>query len=218
MYTEAIEWGHVRTNPAKGVKLLKEAPARIRYLQTEEIKTLLDACNDHIRPIVFTALNTGMRKAEILNLKWANVDLKNMKIIVNNAKNNKTRVIPINNSLYHELSGLRRSSNGSYVFADKNGRPYGEIKRSFASSLKRAEIKDFRFHDLRHTFGSYMVMQGVDIRTVQQLMGHKDIKMTMRYSHLSPEYVKEAIGRLDTAWTLYGHQSKLQEKEIFVTN
>jgi hypothetical protein len=63
-----------------------------------------------------------------------------------------------------------------------------------------------------------MVMQGVDIRTVQQLLGHKDIKMTMRYSHLSPEYVKEAIGRLDTAWTLCGHQSKLQGNEIFVTN
>jgi len=67
----------------------------------------------------------------------------------------------------------------------------------FSSALKKAGIKDFRFHDLRHTFGSHLVMQGVDLRTVQQLMGHKEISITMRYSHLSPEYVQKAMERLD---------------------
>jgi len=84
-------------------------------------------------------------------------------------------------------------------------------------ALKRAKIKDFHFHDLRHTFGSHMVMQGIDLRTVQQIMGHRDIQTTMRYAHLSPEYVHEAIGRLDSVWTPYGHQRNLSKKQNAVS-
>ncbi len=103
---------------------------------------------------------------------------------------------------------LSSDAKNDYVFPGMNGLPVGNIKKGFCGALKRAGIVDFRFHDLRHTFGSQMVMQGVDIRTVQQVMGHKTIKMTMRYSHLSPEYVQEAMMRLDSAWTLYGHQAR----------
>ena len=216
MFTKAIEWGYVKTNPVKGIKFLKEPPGRLRYLRSEEAEALLSACSDHIRPIVVTALNTGMRKGEILNLKWADVDLKNRKIIVINAKNNESRVIPINQTLHKELSNLSRNTNGEYVFPNRDGLPFGDIKKSFSSALKQAKIEDFRFHDLRHTFGSHMIMQGVDLRTVQQVMGHKDIKMTMRYSHLSPEYVQEAMERLDSVWTLYGHQGQnSRSKESF---
>ena len=208
MFTKAIEWGYVKTNPAKSVKLLKEPPGRLRYLRSEEVMALINACADHTRPIVITALNTGMRKDEILNLKWADVDLENRKITVINSKNNESRVIPINQTLHKELSNLSRNTNGEYVFPNREGLPFGDIKKSFSSALKKAKIEDFRFHDLRHTFGSHMVMQGVDLRTVQQVLGHKDIRMTMRYSHLSPEYVQEAMERLDNVWTLYGHQGQ----------
>ena len=209
MYTKAIEWGYVKTNLAKKVKLLKEPPGRLRYLKPEEVDALLKVSANHIRPIVVTALNTGMRKSEILNLKWKEVDLGNRKIVVANSKNNEKRVIPINNTLYKEFSTLTRNPENEYVFPGKDGLPVGDIKKAFLGAIKRAKIVDFRFHDLRHTFGSQMVMQGVDIRTVQQVMGHKTIKMTMRYSHLSPEYVQEAMMRLDNAWTLYGHQAEL---------
>jgi len=208
MYTKAIEWGYVKSNPAKGVKLLKEPPGRLRYLRPEEVEKLLKACVGHIRPIVVTALNTGMRKGELLNLRWADVDLENRKITVINSKNNESRVIPANQTLYQELLALSEKAKGEYVFSDKDGHPFGDIKKGFSSALKRARIENFRFHDLRHTFGSHLVMQGVDLKTVQQVMGHKDIKMTMRYSHLSPEYVQEAMERLDKLWTLYGHQSE----------
>jgi len=218
MFTKAIEWGFVKTNPAKRVKRLKEPPGRLRYLKTEEIKKLLDVCADHIRPIVITALNTGMRKSEILNLCWKEVDLKNRKITVINAKNNETRVIPINRTLYEELLTLSKKPKGEYVFSNRNGSPFGDIKKGFSAALERAAIEDFRFHDLRHTFGSHLVMQGVNIKTVQQILGHKDIKMTMRYSHLSPEYVHKAMEKLDTAWTLYGHQDKNKEKVISVSH
>jgi len=206
MYTKAIQWGYVRANPVKEVRLLKEPPGRLRYLRPEEVAALLQACADHIRPIVVTALNTGMRKGEILNLRWADVDLKNLKITVTNAKNNESRAIPVNQTLYRELSTLYNHSKSDYVFCDTDGHPFGDIKKGFMAALRRAGIEDFRFHDLRHTFGSHLVMQGVDIRTVQQVMGHKQITMTMRYSHLSPEYVQQALGRLDSLWTLFGHQ------------
>jgi integrase len=206
MYTKAIEWGYVKSNPVKKVKFLKEPPGRLRYLKAEEVDALLKACADHLHPIVVAALNTGMRRSELFNLKWAEVDLNNRKITVVNAKNNESRVIPINQTLYKELIAVSNKSKGEYVFSDRKGSPFRDIKKSFSTALKRAKIEDFRFHDLRHTFGSHLVMQGVDLRTVQQVLGHKDIKMTMRYSHLSPEYVHDAMERLDKAWTLYGHQ------------
>lgn len=214
MYTKVTEWGYVNSNPTKGVKLLKEPPGRLRYLKPDEVESLLKACASHIRPIVVTAVNTGMRKSEIIHLRWAEVDLENRKITVINAKNNEVRVIPINQTLHKELSAIPRESDSEYVFSDQNGRSVGDFKKAFSSALKRAGIEDFRFHDLRHTFGSHLVMQGVDLRTVQQVMGHKEIKMTMRYSHLSPEYVQEAMERLDNVWTPHGHQPKLEKNLI----
>lgn len=209
MYTKAVEWDYVKANPADSVRLLKEPPGRLRYLSPEEAGKLIDTCNDIWRPIVITALNTGMRKGEILSLRWADVDMENRKITVKKSKNNEIRVIPINQTLYQALKALSEQSDGNaYVFTNKDGETFGDIKRGFHSALKRAGIEDFRFHDLRHTFGSHLVMQGIDLKTVQQVMGHKDITMTMRYSHLSPEYVQEAIGRLDKVWTLYGHQKE----------
>lgn len=217
MYNKAIEWGYLKSNPVKSIKRLKEPPGRLRYLKPEEVKRLLDACHNHIRSVVITALNTGMRKSELFNLKWKDVDLENRKITVINSKNNESRIIPINQTLYEELLSLSKKSNGEYVFSHSNGIPFGDIKKGFSSALKRAGIEDFRFHDLRHTFGSYLVMQGVDLRTVQQIMGHKDIKMTMRYSHLSPEHIQEAVKKLDSLWTLFGHQNDFEKNLNFIT-
>ena len=213
MYTKALEWGLVKESPAKAVKLLKEPPGRLRYLMPKEVHRLLGFCAKHIKPIVVTAVNTGMRKSEILNLRWSEVDLKNRKIMVTNTKNNESRVIPINRTLYQELLMMPRSKGKEYVFSAGDGLPFGDVKKGFSAAVKKAKIKDFRFHDLRHTFGSHMMMQGVNLKTVQQVLGHKDIKMTMRYSHLSPEYVQDAMERLDTLWTPYGHQGEIKQKE-----
>jgi integrase len=155
-----------------------------------------------------------MRRGEILSLKWAQVDLTNRKITLINTKNNESRVVPINATLYHELVRLRERSDGEYVFCRRNGSPAKDIRSGFDAAVARAGIKDFRFHDLRHTFGSHLVMQGVDLRTVQQLMGHKEVKMTMRYSHLSPEHVQEAVGKLDRLWTPYGHQTVRRPRRL----
>jgi integrase len=217
MYTKAIEWSYVKANPVKAVKSLKEPPGRLRYLRAKEADKLVKACHGYLRSIVITALNTGMRRGEILALRWKDVDLDNRKITVRNTKNNESRVIPINRTLYQELSNLSKESEGDYVFSNGNGHPFGDIKKSFLSALKRARIEDFRFHDLRHTFGSHLVMQGIDLKTVQQVMGHKVIKTTMRYSHLTPEYVHDAVERLDSVWTPYGHRRNSAKKRIVVS-
>ncbi|MFC2157551.1 tyrosine-type recombinase/integrase [Acidobacteriota bacterium] len=200
MFTMALEWGMAKSNPAKGVKRLKEPPGRIRYLRIEEIEVLVQACANHIKPIVIIAVNTGMRKGEILKLRWDCVDLRNRNVVILNSKNNESRIIPINKTLYNEFERLCGKKRGEYVFANPDGQPYGDIKKGFTGAVRRAGIEDFRFHDLRHTFASYLVMSGVDLRTVQQLLGHKDLKMTMRYSQLSSKHVQESIERLDDLW------------------
>lgn len=219
MCNKAVEWSYGKKNPVTGVKLLKEPPGRIRYLETAEIAKLLKAVDGlkrgsgrYLRPIVVLALNTGLRKNEILQLKWKDIDIKEKKIIVRRTKNNEIRTVPINDTLYGELVKIARHLESEYVFCDKSGIPYGNVRKSFESALSTAKIEDFHFHDLRHTFASHLVMKGCDLRTVQQLMGHKDIKMTMRYSHLSKAHLQEAVSKLDSLWTPYGHHGDLVGK------
>ena len=112
-------------------------------------------------------------------------------------KTNEARQIPINQTLRELFQMLPRHISSEYVFCDKEGRPFKEVKRSFAHALKKAGIEGFRFHDLRHSFASRLVMKGVSIKTVQELLGHKDIKMTMRYAHLADDVKKDAVKLLD---------------------
>ncbi len=181
---------------------MPENNRRLRYLTREEADRLIKACYEtpkchHLAPIVITALQTGMRRGEILRLKWDNVDFKNGYIYVEDSKNKTSRLIPMSQTLRQTLSNLPRHLSSPYVFWHDNGKPYDDIKHSFNKVLKRAGIKVFTFHDLRHTFASHLVMNGVDLMTVKELLGHKDIKMTMRYSHLSPDHKRVAVKRIE---------------------
>jgi len=206
MFNKAISWGKALENPVTQVKLLKEDDRRLRYLETEEMKTLIENCPAYLRPIVIMALHTGMRKREILDLRWENVDLKRRLIYVANTKTDEKREIATNSILHRTLAELRKERKGPYVFPGKeDGKPYIDIRKGFRAALKKSDIKNFRFHDLRHTFASHLVMRGVDLKTVQELLGHKSIEMTMRYSHLSASHKQIAVERLcedmDTIWT-----------------
>jgi len=196
LYAKAIEWGYVRENPAKPVKKLKEPPGRVRYLEPEEIEALLNACSRHLRPIVVTALHTGMRKSEILSLRWSQVDFRNRTIAIEKSKNIEARAIPIDDVLLAELKKTPRHLHGTYVFCKGDGKAWRSIDVGFRAAVKRAGIEGFRFHDLRHTFASYLVMSGSDLRTVQQLLGHKGLAMTMRYAHLAQGHLQQAVNRL----------------------
>lgn len=193
----AIKWGKAFKNPVQGVKFLKEPREKDRILTEEEEKRLFEVIKKspkqkHLEPILITALNTGMRKSEILNLKWNQIDFGNRIITVENTKNGEIRKIPMNDLLTETLLKCKNESKSEYVFSE-NGKPYGDIKTGWWTALKKAGIEGLRFHDLRHTFGSRLGMAGVDLRTIQLLMGHKDIKMTMRYSHPTQQHIREAV-------------------------
>ena len=203
MFTKAVDWEMVEDDTLKKmrrVKLLPENNRRLRYLSMEELQSLIDACPPHLRPIVTCAVNTGMRKEEILSLEWdKHIDLRHGFILLNVTKNGERREVPINQPLKETLQGLVRRIDSPYVFIDVNGNRYKDIKKSFHSALRKASIKDFRFHDLRHCFASHLIMAGIDLTTVKELLGHKDIRMTMRYAHLAPSHKQKAVEVLGEA-------------------
>lgn len=198
---KGYQWDMVSEDTLKRVRqvrLLEENNRRLRYLSKEECQELISQCTGNTKAIVITALNTGCRKGEILSLKWDNVDLKHGFISLIETKNGERRETPINDTLRATLQGLTRRLDVPYVFHDNaTGKPYQDIKRSFNTALRRAGIKDFHFHDLRHTFASHLVMAGVDITTVSRLLGHKSLTMTLRYSHLAPDHLAKAVSMLD---------------------
>ncbi|MDA8170484.1 MAG: site-specific integrase [Nitrospiraceae bacterium] len=201
MFTKAVDWNMVEEETLKRVrkvKLLEENNRRLRYLSKEECQALICACNDHVRPIVITALNTGMRRGEILSLTWDRVDLKHGFILLDKTKNGDRREIPINDTLKATMQGLTRRLDIPHVFYDPaTGKPYQDVKKSFQTACRKAKIQDFHFHDLRHTFASHLVMAGVDLTTVKELLGHKTLTMTLRYSHLAPAHKVKAVNVLD---------------------
>jgi integrase len=222
MFNKAIQWGKLEENPFRAVKLLKENNKRLRYLEKEEIIRLLARCTKHLRPIVVIALNTGMRKGEILGLKWQDIDFKQGIIYLYNTKNGEKREIPINEMAKTALIRTLKHPDSPYVFCDKNGNLIRDFRKSFFTALKKSGIINFRFHDLRHTFASQLVMAGVDLNTVRELLGHKSLEMTLRYAHLSPDHKRRAVDvlskRMDTIWTPEPKLGISENRLAFVTH
>ena len=201
MFTKAVDWEMTNEEVLKKVRKVKQLPEnnrRLRFLSSEECQSLIDACDFHLKPMVITALNSGMRRSEIFNLRWDQIDLKHGFILLGITKNGERREIPINLTLRETFEALTRHIKSTYVFwHGDEGKPYSDIKDSFNSAVKRAGIKDFKFHDLRHTFASHLVMAGVDLTTVKELLGHKTLTMTLRYAHLAPSHKVNAVEMLD---------------------
>jgi len=201
MVNKGTQWemaGDGALKQVRNVKLLPENNRRLRFLSIQECQRLIECCHKDLKPIVVVALNTGMRRGEIFGLKWEQVDLSHGFILLDVTKNGERREIPINTTLeYLFKEMLQRSIDSKYVFAGKTGKPLTDIKKGFHTALRKAGIHDFRFHDLRHTFASQLVMAGIDITSVKELLGHKSLTMTMRYSHLSPGHKRKAVHVLD---------------------
>ncbi|NTV28734.1 MAG: site-specific integrase [Candidatus Omnitrophica bacterium] len=194
MFNKASDWGLLDgKNPVSKVKLLKVDNKRLRYLEKPEIARLIGNCLAHLKPIVILALNTGMRKSEIFNLRWDDVDFNLRMIQLLKTKNNKIRNIPMNESVYYTLKALKEQSEDEQVFPGRNGPAITYVTKSFATALRKSGIINFRFHDLRHTFASQLVMAGVDLNTVRELLGHSELTMTLRYAHLSCDHKRQAV-------------------------
>ena len=209
MITKAVEWEMAPEQTLHRIRMVKQIPEhnrRLRYLSVEECQALVQACLPHLKSIVVTALNTGMRKEEVLSLRWdKHVDLKHGFILLDTTKSGERREIPINEALRQTLQALVRRVDSPYVFTGANGKRFLDVKRAFHSACQRADIKDFTFHDLRHTFASHLVMAGVDLPTVKELLGHKTLSMTLRYAHLAPSHKVKAVAVLGES--LNGMQS-----------
>ena len=226
MLNRAQSWGKLQRlsfgfGKKKDVKFLKEPKGRNRTLSLEEEIRLFEAVrsttkSQHLEPIIVTAINTGMRKMEILNLKWPSVDFKARNIKVVETKNGEPRIVPMNKKLTEILERSKKVSKGEYVFSG-NGKPYRDVKTGWWSALKRARIEGFRFHDLRHTFGTRLGMNGYDLKTIMELMGIKDPKIAMIYLNPSPEHKRNAVESLSGVTTIFTTQANPDEDRKVVS-
>ena len=232
MMSKAVEWDMMEASPfPRGKNLqLKENNKRLRFLSQDEILRLQNECPRYLRNIVECAINTGMRRGEILGLKWPQI--KNGFIYLRKTKTSEPREIPINDALGKVFARIKKHgeegnveridrkkvnpkpSKTGHVFT-YNGQAVKDVKRAFTNALDRAGIEDFHFHDLRHTFASHLVMSGATIKDVQELLGHKDTKMTNRYAHLSPEHKKKAVNLLNK---LTASETDMTEKSQIFEN
>ncbi len=206
LYNRAIDWGKYKgENPVKKVKFFKENNTRVRFLEPNELVKLLSCCVGTLKPVMIVALHTGMRKSEILGLKWLDCDFRRSIIYLRDTKNGERREVPMSEPVKTALIGVRRNPKSDYIFCHKDGTQIRDIKKSFFTAISKSGIKDFRFHDLRHCFASYLVMNGVALNTVREILGHKSMDMTLRYAHLSPDHRKQAVDilakKIDTFWT-----------------
>lgn len=203
---KAVNWEMIQENPFdKGdPPWLKENNRRYRYLSEDEIERLLqEAVRPWLEDLLTVAIFTGMRRNELFGLKWEQI--RGDFIYLSKTKTNESRQIPILQDdegidLKDVLADIRQRNQlkSEYVFIDKKGQGINKDRLFYAlnASLKRAGIEDFQFRDLRHTFASHFVMNGGSLKALQEILGHKNITMTMRYAHLSKEHKKDEIKAL----------------------
>ncbi len=210
MLKRAVAWEYLSANPAAGIRALKEPSGRTRFLSLEEIDRLLAACDraqlrHYLRPFVVVALNSGMRRNEILSLTRRTIDWSNRLITLEATKNGEVRHVYLNDAGFEALRSLPARLDGDQLF------PFGpnQISMALRRALKAAGIEDCRLHDLRHTFASYQAMNGIQGRGLQALLGHKDNRMTMRYSHLSDAYLRAAVNAVNLGAEISGGNSKV---------
>ncbi|CAH0535368.1 Tyrosine recombinase XerC [Vibrio stylophorae] len=215
-FNRAVEWGFIDGHNLNHVKIVQVDNTRIRYLTKNEESALLDVIQardarlrkehkgdvsdlayiDFFEPLIIMAMQTGMRKNEMLTLRWADISFEERYLTIHseNAKSKKKRVIPLNDTVFQMLLDWRaQNPESDLVFVMNDGRPVKFFQYPWASSLQEAGIENFRFHDLRHHFASKLVMAGADLNIVRELLGHADMKMTLRYAYLAPEQKTAAV-------------------------
>lgn len=205
---KAMESGIYKGEMPK-IELFKEKETeRVRSLTPEEAQKLIEACPEWFRPVIIFALNTGLRAGEIFSLRWENVDFEKgvIRIEKETTKTKDVYTIPMNSTVRGLLEEVRREQEEKgithgFVFTNKLGLPYKYEDKTYGKIFRRAcakaGIKDFRFHDLRHTFASWVAMSSRDIYAVQKLLNHKDLRMTKRYAHLTDGYLKGVVESLE---------------------
>jgi integrase len=206
MLTKAVEWELISDNPFRGVRSLSVPKCVERVLGYDEETKLLAACDmvrsRFLRLLVLLALHTGMRRGELLSLEWSRVDLARRTIRIINAKSSAgDRLIPMNATVHTLLSDLAREASSPLVFPSNRrpGEKLLDLKKGFKKAVRLSGIAHFRWHDMRHTFATRLVRAGVDIISIQHLLGHSKITMTARYAHSLADAKIAAVSMLDSA-------------------
>lgn len=206
IFTKAIEWEHLSEHPMKGgkVKKLPGEAMRERILAPEEEVGLLGEASRALRPLLILALDTGLRYGEIVGLTWDRVDLRQQEIVLTQTKNGRYRRVPLTARVLETLRAQAATpAPCGLVFSRGNGERLRSVREAFLGACARARLSGLRFHDLRHTFATRLVTSGVDIVTVQRLLGHQTLAMTQRYAHPTSADMRRAIRTLNSmseAW------------------
>jgi integrase len=204
-------------NPVLPKLFAKENNERVRYLTDDEEPLLRAAIGEDEWPKVVFAESTGFRQGTQFRLRWTDVNFETGQIRARKPKANKDYYVPMNDELRATLGSLPSRLRSEYVFPSKTGKtpinPKNYVHRVFEPAVEQAGITDFHWHDLRHTFASRLVMKGVDLSTVQELMNHKTVTMTQRYSHLSPAHKLDAVQRLNPKPTATATATAKQPKQ-----
>lgn len=207
--TDGARWEWLIANPARDVQRLKIPEADFNIWNREEIYKVLEHLHIHntdFYHVIFIALNTGMRLGELKALKWDAIDLSQCGIrvkrsycskskkVVEHTKGKTIRLVPINNDLQTLLTKLQNSNQkDEFVLSDFNSE---HVSRDLRKICELIGIRSIRFHDIRHTFASHMMMNGANIYDLQKILGHSSIKTTEQYSHFSPEYLEGKTNNL----------------------
>jgi len=206
------EWEWIEQNPARRLKRAKESPGRVRWLSDEEREALLKSCrasaNHRLYPLVLLALCTGGRQGELLRLRWGDVDLGRKSVQFVETKNGVSRSVPLVDPAMASLRTMMstRRLDIDLLFPNR-WRQATFPRKAWEAALLAASIKDFRFHDLRHSCASYLAMAGATIREIQMILGHKTIAMTARYSHLTDQHLAGVAARMSSQFLELGSRS-----------
>ena len=203
-FTIAVrEWGWLDESPMRKVSKPKEPRGRVRFLSDDERERLLGACktsyNLYLYPAVVLALSTGTRKMESLGLYWRDVDFQRQTITLHDTKNGERRILPLTGhalKLIEKLYEARRMDS-DFVFPSRNGKKPFDLRRSWVAAMKKADISDFHWHDLRHSTASYLAMNGATLAEIAEVLGHKTLSMVKRYAHLSDAHTAGVISRMN---------------------
>ena len=214
MLTKAVKWGFIAQNEALKVEDYPENEPRERYLTRAEILRLMQATkrskSPALRPVVYLELETGLRKSELLGLRWEDVDFESQQLLVRDTKTGVARRVPLSRRARWVLAKLAaRGPLTTWVFESRNRKgeraPVSDVKKAWRTALLRARIEGFDFHDLRHTFASHVAMKGGNVYALAKMLGHANPKMTIdRYAHLSQEFIQE--------------QQRVMDKPIYSAN
>jgi len=192
--------GYLNDNPVRLAPSLTENNKRVRYLSDDERKRLLSACKasewDKLYLLVLMAITTGARLGELQGLHWHEIDFSANTATLPHTKNGEIRILTLPEKTLSELKRFREVSQRLVFASEVKWRKPFEFRKHWNKALKQANIEDFKFHDLRHTCASYLAMNGASLQEIAQVLGHKNLQTTMRYTHLSIEHKRAVVDRV----------------------